>query len=97
MEAFVALQTDPDSRVAVLRLQRPPVNALSAEVWHEIGEAASEAAARDGIGALVVWGGPDVFAAGGDIREFPSWDYPRARAAGRTSTVHWTRSHACRW
>jgi enoyl-CoA hydratase/carnithine racemase len=77
---FVELEPDPETRVATLRLQRPPMNALSAHVWDEIGETATEVAGRDDIGALVVWGGPEVFAAGGDIHEFPEWDYQRARA-----------------
>lgn len=84
MATFVELSVDPATRVASIRLDRPPVNALSEQVWAEIGDAASEASDRDDIGAVVVWGGRHVFAAGGDIREFPTWDYRQARATGST-------------
>ena len=62
------LEVDATSRVAVLRLDRPPVNALDPVLWTRIGELVDEAEARDDIGALVIWGGPRVFAAGADIR-----------------------------
>jgi enoyl-CoA hydratase len=55
--------------VAVLRLDRPKANALSLAVLEQI-----EVAARDLTqhppGAVVVWGGPRIFAAGADISEF---------------------------
>jgi enoyl-CoA hydratase/carnithine racemase len=54
--------------VALLRLDRPKVNALSLQVLAEIRSAVAGLAA-DPPGALVVWGGERVFAAGADIRE----------------------------
>jgi enoyl-CoA hydratase/carnithine racemase len=72
---FVRLEVDAEQRVGTLRIERPPMNALSRQVWLEIGEVAQEAAERDDVGALVVWGGPKVFAAGADIKEFPTWGY----------------------
>lgn len=82
MGEFVSLEVDPATRVATLRIDRPPVNALSTAVWGEIGACAREATDRDEIGAIVVWGGPEVFAAGADIAEFPDWDHDRAREVG---------------
>lgn len=82
MASFAVLDVDPANRVATIRLDRPPMNALSAQVWSEIGDAAAESADRDDVGAVVIWGGPAVFAAGGDIREFPTWDYQQARTTG---------------
>jgi enoyl-CoA hydratase/carnithine racemase len=72
---FVRLDVDAETRVGTLRLERPPMNALSLQVWREIREAATEAAERDDVRALVVTGGPKVFAAGADIKEFPEWEF----------------------
>jgi enoyl-CoA hydratase/carnithine racemase len=80
---FVRLEVDADRRVGTIRLERPPMNALSRQVWEEIAAAAGEAGRRDDVGAVVVWGGPRVFAAGADIKEFPDYDYQDVRAFGR--------------
>jgi enoyl-CoA hydratase len=57
-----------DGAVAVVRLNRPPVNALSAELSSELADA-FERAADDSIRAVVVTGEPH-FAAGADIKGF---------------------------
>ncbi len=75
MGELVRLEVDADTRVATMRLDRPPMNALSFQVWREIEECAIEATERDDVGAVVVYGGPKVFAAGADIKEFPGWEY----------------------
>ena len=80
--ASIDLDVDGDTGVATIRVDRPPLNPLSAQVWAEIAEAAAQAAEREDVRAVVVWGGREVFAAGGDIREFPTWDYRHARATG---------------
>jgi enoyl-CoA hydratase/carnithine racemase len=64
---FVRLEVD--GGVATLRLDRPPVNALNDQVRSELAELAREAAERDDIRAVVVYGGPKHFAAGADIDE----------------------------
>jgi len=51
------------------------MNALSAQVQDEIRAAAQEATARSDIGAVVVYGGPKVFAAGADVKEMAAWSY----------------------
>jgi enoyl-CoA hydratase/carnithine racemase len=66
---FVRLDVDDASRVGTIRLDRPPVNALNAQVQRELGEAAREAGLDDRVGAVVIWGGEKVFAAGADIKE----------------------------
>ena len=71
MGEFVRLEVDAATRVATMRLDRPPMNAISLQVWREIEECALEVRDRDDIGAVVVYGGPKVFAAGADIKEFP--------------------------
>ena len=79
MGEFVRIETGDAEGVATLRLDRPKVNALNAQVVAEIHEAAGELAGRSDIRAVVVWGGPRVFAAGADITEFPGLDATSAR------------------
>src|SRR5436305_13472238 len=67
MAQFVDVERGDDG-VAVLRLDRPPANALSVAVLDEIAEAARGLTA-DPPGAVVVTGGDRIFAAGGDISE----------------------------
>ena len=59
--------------VAVVTLQNPKVNALSSGVLRQLRDAA-EALAADPPGAVVVFGGPRVFAAGADITELAGPD-----------------------
>src|SRR5947209_8575905 len=68
MSEFVHVERGEDG-VAVLRLDRPPANALSIAVLGEIAEAARGLTA-DPPGAVVVTGGDRIFAAGADIAEF---------------------------
>ena len=58
-----------DDGVAVLRLDRPKVNAMSVELLEALAEAA-DALIADPPGAVVVTGGDRVFAAGAEISEF---------------------------
>lgn len=60
----------PDG-VAVVRLDRPKVNALNLQLSQELLEAATVLEDRPDIRAVVVWGGPRIFAAGADIAAFP--------------------------
>ena len=63
-----------DSGVGTIRLNRPKVNALNAQVAQEIDAAVAEAKADDRVRAVVVWGGEKVFAAGADIKEMEQRD-----------------------
>ena len=67
MTEFVRLEVD--GGVGTIRLDRPPVNALSRQVQDELLRAAEEAAVRDDVRAVIVYGGEEVFAAGADVRE----------------------------
>jgi enoyl-CoA hydratase/carnithine racemase len=60
--------------VGTIRLDRPKVNALNSQVATEIGEAVDTAAVDESVGAVVVWGGEKVFAAGADIKEMAEKD-----------------------
>jgi enoyl-CoA hydratase/carnithine racemase len=61
--------------VGTIRLDRPKMNALSAQVQEEIRAIAGEATARDDVKAVVVYGGERVFAAGADIKEMADMSY----------------------
>jgi enoyl-CoA hydratase/carnithine racemase len=55
--------------VGVVRLDRPPVNALNHDVRDELLRIAATVSDRDDVRAVVVHGGPKTFAAGADVRE----------------------------
>jgi enoyl-CoA hydratase/carnithine racemase len=67
-EQFVNVDRRDDG-VAVIRLDRPKANALSVAVLRQL-EAAAVGLTDDPPGAVVVWGGDRIFAAGADITEF---------------------------
>jgi enoyl-CoA hydratase/carnithine racemase len=60
--------------VAVLRLDRPKLNALNVDMQRRIAVLAVEAAERDDIAAVVITGGSAAFAAGADIVEMAAMD-----------------------
>jgi enoyl-CoA hydratase/carnithine racemase len=70
--------------VGTLRLDRPPMNALDIATQDRLKELAEEAARREDVRAVVVYGGEKVFAAGADIKEMQAMDHTamvlRARA-----------------
>jgi enoyl-CoA hydratase/carnithine racemase len=74
MGEFVALEVADG--VATMRLDRPKMNALNAQMQAEIRAAAEEAAERADIRAVVIYGGERVFAAGADIKEMADLSYP---------------------
>ena len=56
--------------VAVIRLNRPPMNAINTALQEELRVAAAQVSDDDAVRAVVVWGGEKVFAAGADVKEF---------------------------
>jgi enoyl-CoA hydratase/carnithine racemase len=66
-DPFVTVDRRPDG-VALIRLDRPKANALSGAVLGQIYAAAAELT-EDPPGAVVLWGGRRIFAAGADIVE----------------------------
>jgi enoyl-CoA hydratase len=68
MPEFVHPERRADG-VAVLRIERPPLNALSLAVLDELAAAARELAGDPAVKAVVVLGGAKAFAAGADISE----------------------------
>ncbi len=73
MGEFVNIEV-AGSGVATITLDRPKLNPLNRQVATEIGEAVDQAAADENVGAVVVWGGERVFAAGADIKEMGERD-----------------------
>ncbi|GAB1337925.1 enoyl-CoA hydratase-related protein [Streptomyces sp. E-15] len=61
--------------VGTLRLDRPPMNALDIATQDRLKELAEEAARRDDVRAVVIYGGERVFAAGADIKEMQNMDH----------------------
>lgn len=76
MGEFVELETKDG--VGTIRLNRPPMNALSSAVQREIREAAQQATVDKSVKAVVVYGGPKVLAAGADVKEMADWSYTDA-------------------
>jgi enoyl-CoA hydratase/carnithine racemase len=70
---FVRLEVEDG--VGTIRIDRPKMNALNVQVQEEIRAAATEAAEREDVRAVVVYGGERVFAAGADIREMADMSY----------------------
>ncbi len=62
-------------RIATIRLDRPKMNALNAQVQGEIAEAARQVSADDAVRAVILYGGMRVFAAGADIKEMAPLGY----------------------
>lgn len=73
MGQYVRLEVE--GGIGTIRLERPPMNALSTQVQSELAEAAREAGRRRDVAAVVVYGGEKVFAAGADIKEFQAMSY----------------------
>jgi enoyl-CoA hydratase/carnithine racemase len=70
---FVRVETD--GAIATIRLDRPPMNALNAQVTLELAQAAAQVDQDDEIRAVVLYGGQKVFAAGADIKEMAQASY----------------------
>ena len=88
MEEFVRVEVD--QAIATIRLARPPMNALNAQVQDEIAAAAAEVSADSGVRAVVLDRGPKVFAAGADIKEMADASYGRMAADSRRLQASFT-------
>ena len=73
MGEFVRLEVE--GAVGTIRLDRPKMNALNAQVQEEIRACAIEATSRNDVRAVVIYGGERVFAAGADIKEMKDMSY----------------------
>lgn len=77
----VSLDLDTETGVARLRLHRPPVNALNGLLRRELAAAVERFRDTESARAAVVWGGPDAFAAGADLKEMMASDPADTRLA----------------
>lgn len=73
MGEFVRLEVE--GAIGTIRLDRPKMNALNAQVQEEILQCAVEATANEDVRAVILYGGERVFAAGADIKEMAGVDY----------------------
>ncbi|WP_166392333.1 enoyl-CoA hydratase/isomerase family protein [Nocardioides ochotonae] len=73
MAEYVRLEVEDG--VGTIRLDRPKMNALDAQMQEEIRAAAQEASRREDVKAVVVYGGERVFAAGADVKEMVDMSY----------------------
>jgi enoyl-CoA hydratase/carnithine racemase len=83
----VRLESYPaDSRLGILRVERPPVNAFDQRMWDQFDRVAASPHGLTLYRAVVITGGPRNFAAGADVKELTS---PRVSAtpAGRFRCV----------
>jgi enoyl-CoA hydratase/carnithine racemase len=81
MGEFVRVEIE--GAIAVIRLDRPPMNALNAQVQDEIVDAAAQVSTDPDVRAVVLYGGEKVFAAGADIKEMAEASYGRMAADTR--------------
>ncbi|GAA5041558.1 enoyl-CoA hydratase/carnithine racemase [Thermocatellispora tengchongensis] len=73
MGEFVRIEKD--GAVATIRLDRPKMNAISSALHRELAECAREVDRDPEVGAVVLYGGERVFAAGADIKEMAGMSY----------------------
>jgi enoyl-CoA hydratase/carnithine racemase len=78
---FVGVQAS--AGLATIRLDRPPVNALSIALQDELRDAAEQVSADPDIRAVVIYGGEKVFAAGADVKEMAARNYAEMAAVSR--------------
>ena len=69
------VRVDIADGVATIVLARQPMNALDTRVQAGLRAAAAEVSARRDVRAVVLYGGPKVFAAGADVKEMLEWDH----------------------
>ena len=85
MAEFVRLEVD--GGIGVIRLDRPPMNAISRQVQEELVTTAAEATNRADIRAVVLYGGERVLAAGADVKEMAAMSYTDMAPVARRVSV----------
>jgi len=74
-----AIQIERVGQIAVLRIDRPPANAIDLDLANEFA-IALEGIETDGLGALVVTGVGNCFSAGLDLKALPTYDRAQQEA-----------------
>jgi enoyl-CoA hydratase len=84
MSEFVRIHVGAERPgVGTLVVSRSPTNAMTRQVYREIGQAATEVAHRDDIAAVIVFGGHEIFSAGDDM--------PQLRTLIASEAETWSR------
>ncbi|MEO5876077.1 MAG: enoyl-CoA hydratase-related protein [Streptosporangiaceae bacterium] len=63
------VRVEVEDGIGTIRLDRPKMNALNAQMQDELTQAARQVSADADIRAVIIYGGERVFAAGADIKE----------------------------
>ena len=69
------VRVEREGGIATIRLDRPPMNALNAEIQGALASACADVGADRDVAAVIVYGGEKVFAAGADIKEMATMSY----------------------
>lgn len=69
------VRLEVEDGLAIIRMDRPKMNAINGEVQEGLSKAARECSERKDIAAVIVYGGERVFAAGVDIKEMAEMSY----------------------
>ncbi|MBO90025.1 MAG: enoyl-CoA hydratase [Rickettsiales bacterium] len=94
--AYEHILTEIRGPVGLITLNRPKaMNALCADLAHEIADAVNTYENNDAIGALIVTGSEKAFCAGADIKEMQSRTYMDVYKEDFI-TVDWERLSQCR-
>ena len=84
--------------VAVIRLDRPPVNAINAAMHAPLAEAARQVSADPEVRSVVLYGGERAFAAGAAIGEMAGSRRSRQSAALRSAgAANWRWQPTSGW
>ncbi len=84
--AYETLIVEKEDGIAIVKLNRPPVNSLNAKAYRDIYEAFCELEKDDSVGAIVVTAsGEKAFAAGLDVKEVAGKTIPDYFAFGKIS------------
>jgi enoyl-CoA hydratase/carnithine racemase len=88
------VRVEVEDGVATIRLDRPKMNALNGRVQRELIDAARQVSQDDEVGAVVLYGGEKVFAAGADIKEMAPMSYAEMSGAPSRLLQDFTRELA---
>jgi enoyl-CoA hydratase len=84
LSEFVTVHVSADRPgIGTLAISRPPTNAMTRQVYREIGQAAAEIADREDVAAVIVFGGHEIFSAGDDV--------PQLRTLTGSEAESWIR------
>ena len=91
------ITTEREGAVLIVRIDNPPLNLLTQDVRHALGDVFEEVGRDDSVRAVILASGPKHFCAGADMTEFPLRFEPAiARAHGANGHRMMRALVACR-